>query len=302
MKFRANVDRHAYTSHYGNNFDFYNLRLNPNVTYIPLLFIDNKTWNLEKEISSIKDYLNHTLTFSDLLTSGYISSSTTNNLNYKNYLDRNPYIKAKVIKRSKVNFNHLKNTLISACLNYDLVISIDVGVSLQMLKFENSCRAVTKHYIGNNDLQLINSIYKNEKIVYFNIPYGMFTTRKDEHISNGVKTEIYVPDTLQYVLTIHKDYALASSYIDGEIDSQHYKLFVRHDLLSENTMHPHLKNYFNKVVIPFCKENEIEIIAVPDLTKMYHRTIKKPKSLKDTNILVDQAIKRYEECAPLLIP
>ena len=182
--------------------------------------------------------------------------------------------------------------------------SVKPDISIATLEFINTCarKAVAKTYINSDTKGLYFSTYKEEKVYYYVLPYAMFTTR--EALLN-IRTPTqqdpcHIPDTLQYILTLHRDYAFVGKSLDGCLDSKHYKMFVRQDLISEDTTNPHLRNYFNKIVVPFCKDNEIEIIVAPDLIKMYHRAIEKPKSLKDTNILVDQAIKRFEECLPIL--
>lgn len=310
MKFEANCGHITTLSNLTDHErdDSFHIRLNPNITYVPLLFVSNGK-SLNSEFKYTEDFINRQLfSFNEFISSVSVyDDDIPNDHNaFIPYINNRPHLKLQFIKHCNRKLLELKDSLLSAFGN--TIIKPDFVVIREKFKTVNAYKATSKHYINGNASSLMFSTYKDQPVYYYSLPYAMFTTKEtkiydDLHTLSGttkIEYPAHTPDTLQYVLTIHRNYVPVAKYLDGCLDSKYYKLFVRQDLLSEHTTHPHLKNYFNKMVVPFCKSNEIEIIGVPDLTRMYHRTIEKPKSLKDTNILVDQAIKRFEECLPIL--
>jgi hypothetical protein len=275
------------------------LYLNPTVKYIPLLNVNrSKLTAVLKSLNKTQNIA--TLNFNNLEANEFIKSvisvtkipdkyrtGSTKEIVTQIFNSNNEYLinsftrklKDLFISEISASLLDLKRSIVYHDIN-DCVCRIKY---FNILERHTPKKAVSKSYFTDY-YGVITSKYKEEPINYFSVPYGMFTIKNNQL------------ENLQYILCIDKNVISQLYHLDGYIESKYYKLFVREDLISSNNANPHLKNYFEKVVVPFCKEQEIDILAVNSLQKFYSRPIEKPKSLGDSNILKEQAVKRFKEC------
>lgn len=165
---------------------------------------------------------------------------------------------------------------------------------------------------GSDMLYLYKSFYdKKEKFCFylignymlFDVKYNLFDkgTKSDNSISNAIdeinnKIDIRSINLnkfdLQYILTIDKDYVKYGVMFE-EVNPKYLRLYVNKSYVDN----PNLKGKIDKIVIPYYKEQNVEIVYEDSLDYFINKPIQRPKKIGED--LSNQVLKRFVSCLKL---
>ena len=162
---------------------------------------------------------------------------------------------------------------------------------------------VIKDYINYLDLFEINStLLKKEDFLACGSKYGDLKKSKYEnnnyyyYINNGLLFNVNINQKgefsigeLQYVLAIDKNYIFLNKFYH-DVDPKRLKLFINKNYINNSN----LKNKINNIVIPFCKEENVEIVYEESLNYFINKPLIKSKVIGED--LTDQVLKRFKLC------
>lgn len=283
------------------------IKFNLDLDYIPICSILYTNANTNYIDNSLDVYKN--------ILSGYndLTNIKNNNINYVNKLNSITLLKSNIRSYFKNLYFKLFNDIYyTVYCNYVNEALLNRKLSLSYLL--NEIPSIKKESLISSSalLRLYKSFYdKKEKFCFYLIgDYMLFDLKytilnelvnSNDNITNVIneinnKTEnrsiIFNSFDLQYILTIDKDYVKYGVMFE-DVDPKYLKLFIKKSYVDN----PNLKGKIDKIVIPYYKEQNVEIVYEDSLDYFFNKPIQHPKKIGED--LSNQVLKRFVSCLKL---